>query len=56
VDEAFVKKVLLQMAAALLVCHRRKGGAVMHRDLKPANIFLDRPLGAQRCDLLGWWD
>eukprot|EP00730_Choanoeca_flexa_P018382 TRINITY_DN8930_c0_g2_i1.p1 TRINITY_DN8930_c0_g2~~TRINITY_DN8930_c0_g2_i1.p1 ORF type:complete len:387 (+),score=52.92 TRINITY_DN8930_c0_g2_i1:96-1256(+) len=50
VKEAFIRKVLQQVVAALNVCHQRKDGAVMHRDLKPANIFLDHDGNAKLGD------
>lgn len=42
-DEAFVLRVMTQLALALKECHRRSDGGhtVLHRDLKPANVFLD---------------
>ncbi|XP_055088175.1 serine/threonine-protein kinase Nek2 isoform X2 [Periophthalmus magnuspinnatus] len=42
-EEAFILRVMAQLALALRECHRHSDGraTVLHRDLKPANIFLD---------------
>lgn len=47
VDEATVKKLLLQVADALEFAH---GEGVVHRDVKPSNIMIDRRGNAKVAD------
>ncbi|XP_034044572.1 serine/threonine-protein kinase Nek2-like [Thalassophryne amazonica] len=50
-SENFILRILLQLASALMHCHRRPDRTVvLHQDLKPANVFLDKTLNVKLGD------